>query len=230
MINLLKKAIRKEAIKKHKAIVDYNSLNLNKDFRNIFDFITKIKEQIDCPCEYHDCMNIYFSALNSKKIQGDAAVFGIYAGASAKLVCEAMNGERNVYLFDTFSRCPEPSNKYDKGHFWEEKYNTNINIEETKEYLKDYNNVIFCKGIFPKDTSDIIKDKKFCFVHVDFNLYVSTKETLEFMYPRMNKRGIMLFDDYFAVKGVKKSVSEFFKNRPEVIIYSNNNQVMVVKQ
>ncbi len=228
MINLLKKAVRKEAIKRNKALVDYNSKNLNKDFISVFKFITEIQEEIGFTMPHHDCMNIYFSALNSKKIKGNMATFGVREGGTAKLICQAINGERKIYLFDTFEAYPEISDEDNKDYFL--KVRSAIGIKKIKEYLKNYKNLIFCEGVFPKDTSNIIKDEKFCFVHIDLNLYVSTKETLEFMYLRMSKGGIMLFDDYFFLKGVRKSVSEFFKNKPEVIIYSNNNQVMVVKQ
>ena len=235
MINLLKKAVRKEAIKRNKAIVDYTPDNLNKDFIKVFKLITKIKKEIDYPMPYYDGMNVYFLALNSKKVLGNIAVFGIYTGGTSKLICEAIGGSRKVYLFDTFEGHPKLSEEDNKNGlfngenpFWEGRFA--VDVKKVKNYLKSYKGLTICKGIFPKDTLNIIKDEKFCFVHIDLNLYVSTKETLEFMYPRMNKGGIMLFDDYFFIKGVRKSVSEFFRDKPETIIYSNNNQVMVVKQ
>lgn len=72
--------------------------------------------------------------------------------------------------------------------------------------------------------------KKFCFVHLDVDLYKSTKDCLEFFYPRMVRGGIILTHDYnYVFKGVKKAYNEFFANKPEAVIKLADYQALMVK-
>ncbi|MCP4540392.1 MAG: hypothetical protein GY832_24910 [Chloroflexi bacterium] len=50
-------------------------------------------------------------------------------------------------------------------------------------------------GLFPK-TGAFVSEKEFSFVYLDVDVYQSTKESLEFFYPRMTKGGIILSHDY----------------------------------
>ena len=148
-----------------------------------------------------------------KKIKGDIAEVGVYKGGSAKLICEA-KGDKPLHLFDTFEGLPKVS-KFDdrkllKGMF-------NAPLEDVKRIiLKKYRNVFFYKGLFP-ETAQLVKNKLFSFVHLDVDLYKSTKSCLEFFYPRINKGGIIISHD-FGLRGVRKAFDEFFKDKPELII------------
>ena len=97
-------------------------------------------------------------------------------------------------------------------------------------HLYKYENVYFFKGVFP-ETANSILDKKFCFVHLDTNLYQSTLDSLEFFWPRMVKGGRIVSHDYKAnsMPGITKAFQEFFKNEPERIIEIADSQAMVVK-
>ena len=57
---------------------------------------------------------------------------------------------------------------------------------------------------------DKIKDLKFSFVHLDFDLYQSTIDTFNFIKVRLEKNAIILFDDYNLINqdGVKKAVRD----------------------
>ena len=49
---------------------------------------------------------VYAAARAQTKLPGAMAEVGVYAGASAKLICEA-KGDKALHLFDTFSGLPE---------------------------------------------------------------------------------------------------------------------------
>jgi len=76
--------------------------------------------------------------------------------------------------------------------------------------------VEFHEGRFP-DTAGVIKDKKIAFAHIDVDIYVGTKEALEFLYPRMVKGGIMLIHDYPAHKGVENAINWFLEDKEEEV-------------
>jgi hypothetical protein len=78
-----------------------------------------------------------------------------------------------------------------------------------KKRLKKYPNVKYYRGIFPK-TAKPVKDCKFCFVHLDADLFNATYHGIEFFYPRLVDDGIILVHNYDDFEGVRKAVDHFF--------------------
>lgn len=75
---------------------------------------------------------------------------------------------------------------------------------------------------------------KFCFVHIDCDIYEGYKSCLNHFYPRVSKGGIILFDEYNdpAWPGANKAVDEFLwdkPERPEPISRDNYQKWFVVK-
>jgi len=76
--------------------------------------------------------------------------------------------------------------------------------------------------------------EKFCFVHLDCDLYESYSVCLDFFYPRMVSGGIILFDEYNdpAWPGANRAVDEFLRakpERPQSITRDNFEKWFVVK-
>ena len=139
------------------------------------------------------------------KLDGELVEVGVSVGNTAEIICKT-KGSRPLHLFDTFEGHPKGYiGKYDWGQS-EGRHKADIN--EVKKRLKDYQNVYFYKGIFP-DTSNPIKDKKFCFVYLDTDLYKSTYEALDFFKNRMVKGGVILFDDIHGIPGVMCAIEDY---------------------
>lgn len=188
--------------------------------------IDKICNDFNVSLSLVEAYQLYKIVRDFNKIIGDIAEVGVYKGSSAKIICYAKDPNKSLHLFDTFGEgLPEPGKfdeKFSKGNF------AISSFEEIKNQFKNESNVYFYKGEFPK-TADPIKDKKFSFVHLDVDIYQSTKDCLEFFYPRMSKGGVILSHDYFGADGVKKAFDEFFEDKPEVIIKLSTSQCLVVK-
>ena len=128
-------------------------------------------------------------------------------------------------MCDTFSGLPSVSDI--DGEFYKGEYA--FSLENVKEYLRDYD-VNFIKGIFPnKEAVEKFSNRRFSFVHLDVDIYQSTKDCLEFFYPLMVAGGIVLSHDYSNTEGVKKAFVEFFDNKKEGIIELSTSQAMVIK-
>ena len=169
---------------------------------------------------------LYQLANHVRYLNGDFAEVGVYKGGTAKLICEA-KGNRELHLFDTFEGLPELGSNDDAIQF--KKGFATALLEDTKDYLSQYQKVYFYKGLFPK-TATPIKDKTFSFVHLDVDLYQSTHDCIEFFYPRMAKGGIIISHDYITAKGVKKAFDEFFSDKPEIIFeLLSGEQCLVIK-
>jgi O-methyltransferase len=65
-------------------------------------------------------------------------------------------------------------------------------------------------------------------VHLDVDLYASTRAGLEFFYPRMIPGGIIITHDYSTLPGVAQAFSEFLPKNGRAIIELPTTQAMVV--
>lgn len=140
---------------------------------------------------------------------GDLAEVGVYEGGSAIALCQ-LKGDRILHLFDTWEGMPKGFvfRDLDKKEIYEGLYKADIGICVKK--LAPYPEVHFYKGIFPY-TAEPIKDKRFCFVHIDIDTYRSTFLALDFFYPRLNIEGMIVIHDYY--NGVKAAVDDFLLYR-----------------
>lgn len=107
-------------------------------------------------------------------------------------------------------------------------YVISVSRQHRCDYLKEYSNVHFYKGIFPF-TAKLVEGKVFSLVNLDVDLYESTLSCLNFFYPRMSKGGVVILHDYTVYQGVRKAVDEFFDDKQETIIELYGSQCLIVK-
>jgi hypothetical protein len=191
----------------------------------VYSLIYKIKNERHMLLGANEAYSVYMATRNTHKLKGDVAEIGVYEGASAKLICE-VKGNKTLHLFDTFEGIPNVGS-IDSKLFYKGQYLASE--KDVRRYLKSYKNIYFYKGTFPETITQVIKYKKYSFVHIDVDTYKSTKDALIFFYPRMNKGGIILCHDYASAKGVKKAIDDFFKKKPEPIIEIADLQCLTVK-
>jgi O-methyltransferase len=161
------------------------------------------------------CQELWDSIELVKDIEGDIIEVGVWRGGTASLIGQQivnLNLNCKLYLADTFSGVVK-TGKEDKFYFGGEHADTSLEITDSLfyNYFKFPRNFIeYLIGIFPEETSKAIEDKKFRFVHLDVDVYQSTKDAFEFLYPRLSEGAIVIFDDYEWPKctGVTKFVNE----------------------
>ena len=158
--------------------------------------------------------------INDKQISGAIAELGVYKGETAKLI-HHMLPDRAFYLFDSFSGLPKQVIKEDcDGTVRPQTVQfDNTSPDEVLKYIDGNNNKLHIReGIFPSTTEDI-PDEQYALVHIDADLYQSTKDALEYFYPKLNLEGAIIIHDYnHNWEGVKKAVDEFGQHIPEVFV------------
>ena len=167
------------------------------------------------------CFMLYqFAKHASLTTHGDVAQVGVYKGGTAKMIATCFSKTpKKVFLFDTFDGLPALSEK-DHGEIGrvykveDTKQFRDTHIDDVKKYLSDFPNVEIIKGYFPQ-TAHGLENRRFCFVYLDADLYQSTKDGLQFFYPRMIPGGIIMLDDYKTKNwpGVERAVREFQEER-----------------
>lgn len=170
-----------------------------------------------------DCERIMNVLAETSIIEGEVAEVGVAEGGSAAIICEARR-EKTVHLFDTFEGLPDIGEEDKESSFHKGQYPADF--EKLKEFFVQYKNVYLYKGLFP-ETGEQIKDKMFSFVHLDVDLYKSTKESLEFFWPKMSSKGVIISHDYQTEKGVRKAFEDVL---PEIeVLIPGKSQGMVIK-
>ena len=205
----------------------FKLLSFYKD-EDVVELIKKIKQEVDFAFYPYEAYMIYSIAKTQTDIEGDFAEVGVYQGGSAKLICEAKK-EKNLYLFDTFTGLPKVSDddtQFGKKHWYENEF-SNTSEESIRKLLDKYDNVQIKKGNFPESGKDIV-GKKFCFVHLDVDLYKSTIDALRFFFPKMVHKGIILIHDFHS-DGIQKAFREFKNENSVQLIELTGSQAMIIK-
>ena len=176
-----------------------------------------------------EALFLYTMAKKMQKVPGNYAECGVYKGFGATFICEN-KGAKILHLFDTFNGFPTGQGKNDK-KLSLKKYHQGslaISLETVKKTLSSYKNLVYHTGVF-SETCKEVENHKFAMVHIDFDMYESMKQAIEFFYPRINPGGIMILHDYRFFQGVQKAANEFFADKTETIICWNENQGIAFK-
>lgn len=179
----------------------------------------------------HEAYNLFTLAKNCSKLDGDMAEVGVGNGGMATVICEA-KGDKELFLFDSFGGFQEITDEELK-HMREE-CNQDIGTHAVDyfklcDYFSDnYSDVHLIQGWFPKSAKKY-ENKRFCFVDLDVNTYKSTKECLEWFYPRMVTHGIIITHDYTISPFVRKAFDEFSELNNVPIIELAGSHAVVVK-
>ncbi|HEY4519570.1 MAG TPA: TylF/MycF/NovP-related O-methyltransferase [Candidatus Paceibacterota bacterium] len=208
---------------RHGVVIFYGE----RERARILDTIARVRRERKLLLSDHEAYQLFMIVQKVAHVEGDIAEVGTYQGVSSKLIAEARgnSSEKHIYLFDTFEGLPALSD-IDRSLFHEGQYVAGV--EGVRQYLSSYKNISIYKGLFP-DTAEPIKNKKFSLVHFDVDTYESTKNSIEFFYPRMTRGGVILSHDYINSPGVKKAIDEYMKGKPEAIFESSWRQCMIVK-
>jgi hypothetical protein len=151
--------------------------------------------------------------------------FGVYSGNTINHISSLTS--RTVYGFDSFEGLPERwRDGFGKGHF------------EVTSLPKVRPNVSLIKGWFSNTLPEFIKehDESVGFLHVDCDLYSSTKTIFEFLESRIHPGCIIVFDEYFNYpdweNGEYRAFQEFIARtglKYEYIGYNRRHEQVAVK-
>ncbi|MCK9224205.1 MAG: TylF/MycF family methyltransferase [Candidatus Muirbacterium halophilum] len=155
-----------------------------------------------------------------KDIPGDIVECGIGRGRSLLVITainEFLGRKRNIFGYDSFEGFPEPlkednSKRNPKAGEWSSspsgkyKYSEDFIrtvLSEANLSLENYP-LELKKGFFG-DSLPSHPDSPIALLHVDGDLYQSYKDTLENLYDKVSKGGIIVFDDFLFDENIDES-------------------------
>lgn len=203
-------------------------LTVTRD-EKFWDLHTALLEEGRAIQKVPERFNLWTLVQRTAHLPGALAEVGVYRGGSAKVISE-VKGEAPLHLFDTFEGMPAVNMATDGGFRQGDFADTSF--ENVKQYLSAYPNVHLHKGRFPDSLQGKgLESLQFRFVHLDVDLYGSTRDCLDFFYPRMVRGGVIVSHDYGNVTapGVTAAYDEFFQGKPEIVIPLWDTQCVVTK-
>jgi len=170
--------------------------------------------------------------------EGNLIECGVHLGQSSHLIASLLDRlapQRTLFSVDSYEGFPEPDSR-DRDirsgeQFFPAGSHNNVDFGRLKRLLTSHHcRVEVIKGWIPAALSGL-EDQRFCFAHVDVDLFTSTHDSLAFIYPRIASGGAILIDDYgFPMcPGARQAVDEFFADKPEVPLPLPTGQAVVIR-
>jgi O-methyltransferase len=175
------------------------------------------------------CWTLWQGLSQALHVEGDVMEAGVFQGGTARLLRLALGEQhaKHLYLFDSFDgmkRVSDHEDRHSEGDF------ADTSVEAVRHVVGGGESVHLRKGWIP-ETFAGLGDTRFCFAHIDLDLYQGVRDSLEFVYPRLSRGGMIVLDDYgFAsCPGARKAVDEFFENKPERPLALSTSQAIIHK-
>lgn len=160
-------------------------------------------------------------------VEGEVVELGCHDGGSSLLIrmtLDAMQSSKKFHVYDSFEGLPELV-EGDQGSVQEAKkgYLKVARAElENNFKVHQLELPVVHEGWFA-DTLPSKLPRQIAFAHLDGDVYSSIKESLEHVYPRMERGGIIVIDDYdpsesASFPGCAKASDEFFADKTEEVM------------
>lgn len=182
------------------------------------------------------CYALYRSVqyVIKNNVQGDFVECGVWRGGSCMLIAYALleSGitDRKIWLYDTFAGMTQPGEKdgeVEKSEWLKHKLSEEKNSWCLGE-LDDVKRNMFSTG-YPAYKISFIQGKveetipqhmpgEIALLRLDTDWYVSTKHELEYLYPILSYKGVLLIDDYGAWQGARKATDEYFSKQEQFFL------------
>ena len=157
----------------------------------------------------------------ARDVPGDMVEAGVWMGGMTIFFAGLLRAkgayERAVWNLDSFEGIPARADmeleKYPEDSNWAEAWEGKLNcsLEQVKINFEQFGlldgNVKFVKGLF-RDILPKCPVETIAVLRVDADLYLSTIQALEFLYPKLSPGGYVVFDDW-KFEPVRRAISHF---------------------
>lgn len=165
-----------------------------------------------------DHLEFCISDVLRRKVPGDLVETGVWRGGATifmRAVLEAYDDEeRTVWAADSFQGLPKPDPRHEddvRDAYWRKPVLA-ASLEDVKANFARYglldDRVRFVPGWF-RDTLATAPIERIGVLRLDGDLYDSTMDALEPLYPKLSVGGYCIVDDYKIVPGCKRAVDEY---------------------
>jgi O-methyltransferase len=152
-------------------------------------------------------------------VPGDFIETGVWRGGACIFMRAALqaygDATRQVWVADSFEGLPKPDGRYqqDKGdRHWKKSDFLGVSLDQVKANFSRYglldDRVRFLKGWF-KDTLPTAPIERLAILRLDGDMYASTMDSLQNLYPKLSAGGYAIIDDYGEILSCRQAVDDF---------------------
>ena len=152
-------------------------------------------------------------------IPGDCVETGVWRGGCTILmraILKAYNDRtRKVWIADSFEGLPPPNPSqypHDQGLDLSGNHYLSISLEQVQDNFRKYDlldkQCVFLKGFF-RDTLATAPIDQIALLRLDGDLYESTIQALDALYPKLSIGGYVIIDDYGAISACAHAVHDY---------------------
>lgn len=176
----------------------------------------------------------------ARGIDGAFAECGVWRGGSVLAMIHTLQqlgvSDRDVHLFDTFEGMTEPTGQdtspyhppateiweAERGRPWEMLFDGETNSERVVRELiaaSGYpaERIHFSVGPVERTLPEQAPER-IALLRLDTDWYESTRHELEHLYPRLERGGVLIIDDYGHWDGCRRAVDEYFSTAAPLLL------------
>jgi hypothetical protein len=163
-----------------------------------------------------DSLQMMIETVLQEEIAGDFLEAGVWRGG-ASIFMSAMldlwdDTDRRVYVADSFQGLPQPVLEQDESLNFYLDPTLSVGLDIVKENFSRFGvldeRVNFLQGWF-EDTLTGPEPRQLAILRADGDLYKSTIDILDNLYPRVVSGGFVIIDDYGAIAACREAVEDF---------------------
>lgn len=152
-------------------------------------------------------------------VPGDFIETGVWRGGATVFMRGLLKAygitDRKVFVADSFEGLPKPNTDLypaDAGDKHHEFGALAVSLEQVQEHFRVYglldDQVRFLKGWF-KDTLPAAPIDKLAVARLDGDMYESTMDAIQVLYPKLSPGGFLIVDDYHSVPACAKAIHDY---------------------
>jgi O-methyltransferase len=184
--------------------------------------------------DLYRCYDLWQLVAEAGKLpSGDILEVGVWRGGTGCLMArraELLGTPAAVYLCDTF-RGVVKAGASDRGYSGGEHADTSEATVRDLAGRFGLDNIKILCGTFPEETGHLVANASFRLCHIDVDVYDSGRAILGWVWPRLVRGGIVVFDDYgfLSTGGITRLVNEERSKSDRLMLHNLNGHAALVK-
>lgn len=183
--------------------------------------------------DIYRCYELWSLVREISYLNHDILEVGVWRGGTGCLIAaqaSRLEPSATVFLCDTFKGVVK-ANHRDSTYKGGEHADTSTDIVDQLRSSMGLSNIELLEGIFPEDTGHKIADRKFSLVHIDVDVYESAKGVTEWVWPRLCRGGVIVYDDYgfSTCEGLTNLVNEHLQGSGGLTLHNLNGHAVIIK-
>jgi O-methyltransferase len=167
-----------------------------------------------------------------RELPGDFVECGVWRGGSSMAIALTLLRlgvtDRQLWLYDTFGTMP-PASEHDRDYAGRQmgvgaldqvnnsSYTAGLTQPEVRAAMASTGypsqHITYVEGLV-EETISRSAPERIALLRLDTDWYESTRHELVELYPRLERAGVLLIDDYGHFAGARKAVDEYFADDP----------------